>query len=144
LLDAALTLYPDQPVREALRRLGRLAVPSLAQSIIGGVLLGTIGRNWEMALKLVSKGYEVSLSPGSARISQLGKGHAVLELRDVWNFGDSYQVGVVEGLMNWCDIAGTAQPVLLSRGSVDLTLSWSHERTTALAGSANARPAGAR
>jgi hypothetical protein len=43
----------------------------------------------------------------------------------VWNFPDSYQVGVVEGLMEWCGLRGQVTPRSLSACDVDLEIGWS-------------------
>ncbi|MFO7177216.1 MAG: DUF2378 family protein [Pseudomonadota bacterium] len=125
LLDAAVTLYPSQPIRSALVSLGKLAIPTFASSIVGGVIMGTVGRSWDIALKCVSKGYQISLRPGNAVVTNAGPGRAVLQLREVWNFADSYQVGVVEGLLEWCDLQGTVKPRVLGPCDVDLDIEWS-------------------
>lgn len=124
LLDSALTLFPTHSPKDGLRALGRLAIPTFASSIVGGVIMSSVGSSWSMALKCVSKGYEVSLKPGKATPVNTGPNTAVLELRDVWNFGDSYQAGVVEGLMEWCDIRGTVTAQVLSPSSCDLHIQW--------------------
>jgi len=129
LLDSALTLYPRQGAADGLRTLGRLAIPTFASSIVGGVIMGTVGRSWEFALKCVAKGYEVSLRPGKCMVSAVGPGHVTVQLRSVWNFGTSYQVGVIEGLMEWCQISGRVTPSALSRCDVDLKVEWEEKRS---------------
>jgi uncharacterized protein (TIGR02265 family) len=128
LLDSALTLYPTSTVQVGLRRLGQLAIPTFTTSIVGRVIMGTVGRSWDLALKCVSRGYEVSLKPGKATVAEMTNTRALLQLRDVWNFGDTYQVGVVEGLMDWCGIDGKIVPKVISRSSVDLEIEWQPER----------------
>jgi uncharacterized protein (TIGR02265 family) len=128
LLDSALTLYPTSTVQIGLRRLGQLAIPTFTTSIVGRVIMGTVGRSWDLALKCVSRGYEVSLKPGKAIVAEMDTTRALVQLRDVWNFGDSYQVGVVEGLMDWCGVDGKIVPKVISRSSVDLEIEWQVER----------------
>lgn len=128
LLDAALTLYPRQGAAEGLRNLGRLAIPTFANSIVGSVVMGTVGRSWEFGLKCVAKGYEVSLRPGKCTVVSLGSGRVTVQLRSVWNFGTSYQVGVIEGLMEWCQVSGSITPTALSRCDVDLNVDWEEKR----------------
>lgn len=143
LLDAAVTLYPTVSAQQGLRSIGRLAIPTFASSIVGAVLMGTVGRNWELALKCVSKGYEVSLRPGSAEVVSAAPGRALLQLRHVWNFGESYQVGVVEGLMEWCGLQGTVVPAALSACDFDFKIEWADRGATARKpsrGSARSRP----
>jgi uncharacterized protein (TIGR02265 family) len=128
LIDSAVTLYPSSTVAVGLRRLGQLAIPTFATSIVGRVIMGTVGRSWELALKCVSRGYEVSLKPGKATVAEMTHSRALLQLRDIWNFGDSYQVGVVEGLMDWCGIDGKITTKVISRSSIDFEIEWQPER----------------
>jgi uncharacterized protein (TIGR02265 family) len=128
LVDSAVTLYPKQSAKEGLRSLGRLAIPAFATSIVGSVIMGTVGRSWELALKCVAKGYEVSLRPGKATVVGGTPGQAVVQLRQVWNFGSSYQVGVIEGLMQWCGIEGQVVAVSTSLANVDLNVSWDEKQ----------------
>lgn len=124
LLDAALTLYPESAPKEGLRRLGQLAVPTFSHSIVGAVIMSTVGRSWEMCLKMVSRGYELSLKPGKAVVADMTSTTALVQLRGVWNFGDSYQVGVLEGLMHSCDMIGQVTVQVISRADTDLRLEW--------------------
>jgi uncharacterized protein (TIGR02265 family) len=129
LLDSAVTLYPGTTVHDGLYRLGLLAIPTFGLSIVGKVVMGTVGRSWELALKYVSRGYEISLKPGKATVAHFENGKALVELRDIWNFGESYQVGVIEGLMKSCGINGRITPTVISACDVDLRLEWSAERS---------------
>jgi hypothetical protein len=56
---------------------------------------------------LASKAYAISLTPGSARLVRSSNNRTVLELREVWNFADCYQVGVMEGAMAAFRVEGT-------------------------------------
>jgi uncharacterized protein (TIGR02265 family) len=123
-LDAGLSLYPGRAPKHGLRSLGQLAIPTFAQSISGAVVMGTVGRSWELALRCVSRGYQISLKPGQAIVAELTSNNALVQLRSVWNFGDSYQVGVVEGLMDWCGLDGEVVATTLSASDTDLTLRW--------------------
>lgn len=122
LVGGAITLYPNGTVQQGLRSLGQLGIPTFARSIVGGVIMGTVGRSWELALKCVSRGYEVSLKPGKAVVAEMTADRAVVQLRNVWNFGDSYQVGMIEGLMQWCNVQGTVTPHSISLCDIDLRI----------------------
>jgi len=124
LLDSAISLYPSDTVHDGLRKLGNLAIPTFAKSLAGSVLMAMVGRRWDLALTCVSRGYEVSLNPGKCIVAENANGRALLQLRNVWNFGDSYQVGVIEGLMQWCKLEGTVTAVLLAPCDVDLRIEW--------------------
>lgn len=131
LLDATVTLFPKKPVAEGLKLLGEQAIPTFAASIVGSVIMGTVGRSWNLALKCVSRGYEVSLKPGRAVVAEISNGQALVELREVWNFGESYQVGVINGLMQWCGLKGEILPVIKSQCDVDLQIVWAEATTKA-------------
>lgn len=123
-LSGALTLYPKRDIAEGLQMIGRMAIPTFASSLSGKVLMGVAGRSWELALTCVSRGYQLSLRPGHANIRNVGTRRVCVELRDVWNFGDSYQVGVVEGLMDWCNINGSVSATPRSPSNTDLMIEW--------------------
>ncbi len=125
MLDAAVLLYPDVSPREGLVRLGQQVFPTLTDTTIGKVLFSVAGRSWERSLKLASKAYEVSIRPGTATLADLTERSARVELRSIWNFADTYQVGVMQGAMTSLGVRGTVRAVTLSRRcDVDLLLEW--------------------
>jgi uncharacterized protein (TIGR02265 family) len=130
LLDSAITLYGEQTPRQGLTSLGRLAIPTFAKSISGAVIMGTVGKSWELALKCVSRGYQISLKPGQAIVAEIGSDSALVQLRRVWNYGDSYQVGVIEGLMEWCGLDGDVTAHAMSLCDVDLKIRWERKSIT--------------
>lgn len=87
--------------------------------------MATAGRSWKMALTLISRGYEISLKPGKATVPVMEADRAVVQLRNVRNFGESYHVGVMTGLMHWCRLQGNVVPKVLSQSDTDLLISWS-------------------
>lgn len=128
LLDSAVSLYPELTVHDGLRKLGGLAIPTFAKSIAGSVIMATVGRNWDIALTCVSRGYEVSLRPGKCIVTENANGRAIVQLRNVWNFSDSYQVGVMEGLMEWCKLEGRVTAMRTTMCDADLTIEWETAR----------------
>ncbi|MDD9945984.1 MAG: DUF2378 family protein [Myxococcales bacterium] len=124
-LEAGATLYPQKRLGDALHALGCQAIPTFAESISGGVIMATAGRSWKMALTLISRGYEISLKPGKATVAVMEADRAVVQLRNVRNFGESYHVGVMTGLMHWCRLQGNVVPKVLSQSDTDLLISWS-------------------
>jgi len=125
LLDACPVLYPGCSLREGLKRQGRLVYPTLLDSTVGKVIFAIAGRNWQMALPLASRGWEISLKPGSAQLFDVTAKSAVLALRDIYNFADTYQVGIMEGAMETFLIDGTVVPRPLKRVcDVDLVMNW--------------------
>jgi uncharacterized protein (TIGR02265 family) len=123
-LFSAITIHPDSTVAEGLQRLGRLVIPTFAESLAGRVMMTVARCSWEAALGGLARGYALSLHPGEARVTDVRRGHARVELRGIWSFGDTFQVGVIEGLMRWCEINGRAVASKLSRSNTDITLDW--------------------
>lgn len=125
LLDACPLLYPDHSIREALKRQGRLVYPTLVSSTVGKVIFAMAGSDWNAALPLASRGWEISLKPGSAKLLERTETSAILALRDVYNFADSFQVGIMEGAMELFLIDGTVVPRPVRRiCDVDLVMNW--------------------
>lgn len=125
MLAAISTAWPTLPPSAGLRRLGQSAYPTLAESVVGRVLFSVAGRNFGTALQLTEKAYKLSLNPGTARLANLTEKSAVLEMRDIWNFADSYQVGVMEGAMVAYRVKGEVRAQKLPRPcDVNLHLRW--------------------
>lgn len=125
MLDAVGTAWPTLSPKAALRKLGQSAYPTLAESVVGRVLFSVAGRNFGTALSLTEKAYKVSLDPGVARLVDLKGNTAKLEMRDIWNFADCYQAGVMEGAMVAYRVKGEVRVQKLGRPcDVDLFLSW--------------------
>ncbi|HYQ42044.1 MAG TPA: DUF2378 family protein [Polyangiaceae bacterium] len=125
MVDAVAVLYPDSSPRSGMIALGKQAFPTLASTTIGKVIFSVAGHNWGRALNLVTKAYEVSIKPGTATVRDLTETSARVELREIWNFGNSYQVGVFEGAMAHFGVRGTVQPVTVGRRcDVDLIMHW--------------------
>lgn len=125
MLDATHVLYPEASPREAMIALGRLAFPTLVSTTVGKVIFSIAGSSWVRALNLVTKAYEVSIKPGTASVQALTQNSARIELRAIWNFGDSYQVGVFEGAMEHFGVHGSVRPVRVGRRcDVDLIVQW--------------------
>ena len=125
LLLATSELYPSIAPRQGLRLIGRLAYPTLAESTVGRILFAIAGRDWQAALPLSRRAYEISLKPGRAELRDVTENSATMCLRDVWNFADSYQAGVFEGAMECYLVNGTVE-VHSSRRicDVDIKMRW--------------------
>ncbi len=131
MLDSAAVMYPTNSPRDGLVRLGRQVFPTLTASTVGKVLFSVAGRSWERSLKLTSKAYEVSITPGTGALAELTDRSARIELRSIWNFADTYQVGVMQGAMESLGVRGTVHAVMLGRRcDVDLILEWEPASST--------------
>lgn len=125
LIDYSGLVVHDATPREALRQLGHSVFPTLAESTVGRIIFSIAGRNWIQALMLSPRAWEISLKPGSVQLCDVTETSARMALRDVWNFADTYQVGIIEGAMEVFRIEGTVRPQVLNRRcDVDLHLEW--------------------
>jgi uncharacterized protein (TIGR02265 family) len=124
LVAAAGILYPREPMRNGLRRLGRLAYPTLAQTLIGRALFGVAGGDFGVILSLASRAYSISVKPGEVTLAEREGRHAVVRLRDLWNIPDSYQVGVFEGALIATGLRGEVKVRVLSPCDVDFEVTW--------------------
>jgi len=125
MIGAVGVLYPDISPREGMTSLGRLAFPTLMSTTVGKVIFSIAGNSWVRALNLVTKAYEVSITPGTASVEALTDTSARVELREIWNFGNSYQVGVFEGAMEHFGVRGRVEAARVGRRcDVDLTMKW--------------------
>jgi hypothetical protein len=123
LVLAAVSLYPDQPAGEGLRRLGWTVIPTYARSPAGSGMM-KLACNWETTLRMLAAGYHVGQRPGTARVTSARRGYARLELRQIWSFGETYHRGVVEGLLRWCKIECSTRAHKLSRSNTDIDIVW--------------------
>lgn len=116
--------FPGLPAREALRRVGWEAFPTLMSSVTGRVIFAFAGRDVRSALRLAPDAYKHSLSHCSVRSRLNTPGQAVLEYRDVWNFPDCYQVGVIEGGCRAFGAQATVRVCVRSSASLDMLIRW--------------------
>jgi uncharacterized protein (TIGR02265 family) len=123
-VDVAPRLFPDVSLREGLRRLGWTAYPALLDSVIGRVIFGVLGRDLPAIFRTTTKGYKVSLSVGSADVIEVGDSHAVIRLREMYNFADAYQVGVFEGVFRHYDRPGEVRLRRVTAFDVDILAVW--------------------
>lgn len=120
----AALLHPQVPVREGLRRLGRLSYSSLVSTTAGSVLFSVAGIDFRIALTLGSKAYALSRNHGSCEVVDLHKHWARIALRGIYNFVDASQVGVFEGAMEAYRVQGTVRVRPLDEHSADLLIKW--------------------
>lgn len=122
---AAELLHPRLPLRHAILVLGREVFPTLQSSLALRVLFSFAGRSYESALQRVADGYSYSQHPGTARLASIRPGEAIVELREVYNFADCYQIGVHEGALAWYEHSGSIEIRVHSIANVDLRIRWS-------------------
>ena len=121
--EVAQNAMPKLSMREALRRLGRGAAGTLVQSLIGRVVFGTAEGTLEM-LRALAKSYVLHMRPGSVEVVPLEAGRAVVRLADIYNFLDSHNVGVFEGLFRHAKVTGRVRIASYSPTEADFLCEW--------------------
>lgn len=101
LVECAEQAYPDFQLRLALRRLGRDAFDAFMKSTVGWAVFGIAGRTWSTAAPLISRAYSLTGPVGGATVLANRPDCLVIGLRGIWNFADSYHVGVFEAAVDW-------------------------------------------
>lgn len=122
--DAARALHPDLPPKESLRRLGQMAYPTFAGTMIGKVMFGVLGKDVASVMRVSPKGYAASVSHGRAHLVDHGPRFVRVHLVDVYTYLESYQVGVFEGALIACETQGTVKVKLESPTSGDFLVEW--------------------
>ncbi len=117
--------WPKLPRREGLRRLGRVAYPTLRESLIGRVIFATFGTDIVNVWKLVSKGYAVSASTGSATAIEIGDHEVILRFEGIYSFVDAWHVGIMEGAVTVYGLEPTVLVKATSPTSADFWIRWS-------------------
>jgi uncharacterized protein (TIGR02265 family) len=122
-LNAVKLLYPRVPSREGVRRLGWLAFSSMAESMVGRVVFGVLGRDPDAILSAGPRSVAVSLRRGRLTARRLGRGHWRLSFEHIYGFLDTYYVGVVEGALKAQDVVPRVRIRLhsLVEGEMDVT-----------------------
>jgi uncharacterized protein (TIGR02265 family) len=123
LIDTCQNQFPDKPLRDALRRLGRAGPSAFAASTVGKVTLGAAEGIHDI-VNAFAKGYELTMLPGSATILESHPRRIVVRLEQVHHFLDSHHVGAFEGAMTRAGVRGKVSIFTRSSGCADLLLQW--------------------
>lgn len=82
---------------DGLRRLGWFAYPTFASTMGGRIVLYALGDGLEHVLEVAPSAYGVALPGARVRARRLGERRWRIEMREVYNFVEHYQCGVLEG-----------------------------------------------
>lgn len=125
---AARLLWPDESMREGLRRVGHMAYPDLADTLLGRVVFGVLGKDIKAITRIVDKAYSISGNRGRATVTSLGDTWSTIKLEDVVHV-DALQVGAFEGALMACDLDGDVKIKRLGPGAAELHTSWRPRKT---------------
>jgi uncharacterized protein (TIGR02265 family) len=92
-------LHRERAVGEGLRSIGRMAYPSFANTMAGRVILHAFGDDIDAMMLAVPRAYAVSVSHLKVTSTRLGPRHWQVQMRDVFNFVETYHLGVLEGAL---------------------------------------------
>jgi uncharacterized protein (TIGR02265 family) len=122
--DLAIHLYPDVPIHEVLRQLGRVVYPTLSRSLIGRALFAALGKNPNHVLKLVPRGYAVSSQDFVATLLENNPTSALFLIKGYPNFPISLNIGIIEGAVLACDKECEATVRILSPTEAEIAIEW--------------------
>ncbi len=123
LIEGAEAIYPDRPLRLALRKLGRGATGALLSSTLGKVVLSAAVGPAE-AVQQLAKTYSLNLKPGHGEVLISERGRLVVELRDIYYFLDCHHVGVMEGILRYAGVDGEVRINSIGRSRAEYLLTW--------------------
>lgn len=123
LVEVARALFPRHSVREGLRRIGRGAPHVLMQSTVGRVVLGS-AEGPTATMEAMAKSYMLHMHPSSLVVEPAGDRAVIVHLGDIYNFLDSHNVGVFEGVLHYAGVRGIVRLISKSAVSADFMCSW--------------------
>jgi uncharacterized protein (TIGR02265 family) len=106
-VNCARTLYPDAPLREALRRLGRELFPAFTATLLGRVMYGVFRGDVRSILRLANRSFEITQNTGRVESKVVDAKAVRLLFRNTYSFLDSYHYGVIEGTLAACKVEGS-------------------------------------
>ncbi|MCP4499832.1 MAG: DUF2378 family protein [Deltaproteobacteria bacterium] len=116
--------YPDLSERLAVKQLAQLAIPTLQGSLVGRTLLTLSGGTIKAALNIFVKAFMQSRNLGSIRLAEFTDTHAVIEMRSIFDFAESIQVGIIEETIKEVAGGGEAKIKVHALGDIDIFLNW--------------------
>jgi uncharacterized protein (TIGR02265 family) len=117
-------IFPRVPAAEAVRRFGRKVYPNYAATVTGTAIFAVAGRSFARVVELTPAAYKVSVPSAHINVRELQAGHAVVELRELWNLPDFHQVGIWEGAMRVCNAVGQIRVHVRDLDAVDFDIHW--------------------
>lgn len=122
--DAAIATWPRETVRTGMRRLGRSMYSTFVESMVGKVVFSVAQGNLMRALPLYPKIWSVVSNHGRAEVDELRAGRAVIRLRNVWDFVESFELGALEGGIDCFGVQADVKVAVLSECDADYEVTW--------------------
>jgi uncharacterized protein (TIGR02265 family) len=102
----AAVVYPKLPPGEGLRRIGRRAFDVVLDSHVGRTVFGAFGADIDLLLLQGYKSYRLLIGVGEVSCEKVAPREFVLRAREMPLFLETYQVGVLEGVLGHCGRTG--------------------------------------
>jgi uncharacterized protein (TIGR02265 family) len=96
-VNAARIAHGGDALSEGLRRVGWLAFQSFSATMAGRVVLFAFGERLENVIWALPKAYEVSVPGAVIETEELGPRRYRIRMQNLYNFVDTYHLGVLEG-----------------------------------------------
>ena len=100
----ATALHPELSLRLALRALGRSTYRTFLTSLTGRIVFGVLGGDINKLIAATTKAYGITQSHGRATVIEASNPPGVLEYRDLVQFLDAFEIGVVEEAVASCGL----------------------------------------
>ena len=121
---AARVLYPRYSVGEGLRRLGQTTFDAVLGTHIGRALFGVLGRDLDRILLMGPRAFKLMLNVGQVHAEKTAPRTFTFRAAGLPAFLETYQVGVLEGVLRHCGEHGRVRIALqdLGAATVELTV----------------------
>jgi uncharacterized protein (TIGR02265 family) len=122
LVDGAQQFHPALPLRQGLRRIGKVGPKALLSSTLGKVTLGVAAGVHE-AVTAFAKTYSLNVKPSHCEVVRQSERTVVVRL-EVPYFIDSHHVGAFEGILEYAGVKGSVRIAKESETRAELLLEW--------------------
>jgi len=123
MLETCARVYPNVPIRFALRKLGRGAPKALVTSTLGKVVLAS-AEGVHDVVDAMAKAYPLNARPSKVTVVERAPGRIVVRLEELHYFIDSHHVGAFEGAMKYAGAEGRVLVAPRGKASADFLLEW--------------------
>ncbi len=124
LVEAGALMYPNLPPHEGLRRLGQGMYPTFVDTTVGKIIFTVAGGDLHRALALYPKIWSVISNHATGVVKEITVGRCVIELRNVWDFTESFQLGSLEGGMAFFGQRAEVRIEVLSDCDANYEITW--------------------
>jgi uncharacterized protein (TIGR02265 family) len=123
-MAAARALFPRYPPGEGLRRLGQTAFETVLATHVGRALFGILGRDVEPILLTGPKAFKLMVNVGHVSAEKTSYRTFTFHAHDFPAFLETYQVGVLEGVLRYCGERGRIRIAVedLAHATIELHL----------------------